>query len=115
MATVDDLHLTPEQRVNKLFRTAVLCSATLERQSDQWPNLFIKDRGGPWRVEMAPVSRAEMSDMLRSIMDDGLRKTFEESGRVEFSHAPEDGGKKLRVKVSTDGSQLHVAATIFED
>jgi hypothetical protein len=110
MASAGDAELTAEQRINKLFRTALLLDASLEWESGHSARVSLRREGVPRKVDMVPLSRVEMGLLLQSIMDDRQWKTLEVNGAVEFSHAPDLGGQGLRVRVFTDGSQLHVAA-----
>jgi hypothetical protein len=87
-----DVELTPEQRVNKLFRTALLLEASLEWESGQSPRVLLRCELVSRCVDMAPVSREEMGSLLRSIMDDRQRKTLEEAGVPEFAHARTSAG-----------------------
>jgi hypothetical protein len=55
MTKADDAGLTAEQRINKLFRTAILLDASLEWQSEQSPRVLLRREQVPRTVEMAPM------------------------------------------------------------
>jgi hypothetical protein len=110
MASADDEGLTPEQRINKLFRTALHLDASLEWESGQSPRVLLRHEHASRCVDMAPVSREEMGRLLQSVMDDRQWMTFGETGTAEFSHAPDIAGQGLRVRVLMEGGQLRVAA-----
>src|SRR5262245_51768833 len=108
MPPPDDSSLTPEQHVNKVLNTALILGAHLDWESGQPAKILLDGRHR--RLDMAPLPREKMELLLRSIMDGQQWKILEEIGEVEFLHAPDIGGKQLRVKVFTEGGQLRVAA-----
>jgi hypothetical protein len=110
MAKADGAGLTAEQRINKLFRTALLLDASLEWVSGQSARVSLRRDGVPREVDIAPLSRQEMALLLQSIMDDRQWKTLEKAGAVVFSHNPDVGGQGLRVRVFTNSSELRVVA-----
>lgn len=109
MAPPDDSSLTPEQHVNRVLNTALILSARLDWESGQPARVFLED-GRRYRLDMAPLSREKMELLLRAIMDGQQRKTLEETGEVEFLHAPDGGGRPMKVRAFTKDGQLCIAA-----
>ncbi len=110
MAAADDAGLTAEQRINKLFRTALALDASLVWESGQPPRVSLRRDGLPREVVMASLPREEMGALLRSVMGNRQWGALQETGAAEFSHAPDMGGPGLRVSVYTNSGQLRVTA-----
>lgn len=110
MYNADDVALSPQKRVNRLFHTALAVDASLEWEAGRSPRVSLRREDGPSReLAMGPLSTQEMSVLLQSILTDQQRTTLEQTGTLEFSHAPDANGPALRVRVSSDGGNLRVA------